>query len=63
MCELHLAIPDVPIAECVPVLRRLGRIVDPVRAARAYERVAGRAEGNVAVRLRAEARQLRSRLN
>lgn len=63
MCELHLAIPDVPVAECVPLLRRLARVVDPVRAARACERVADRADGDVASRLRAEARQLRSRMN
>lgn len=63
MCELHLAIPGVPISECVHLLRRLARVVDPVRAAGAYERVAGRVDGDISSRLRSEARQLRSRMN
>ncbi len=63
MCELHLAIPGVSVADGVQLLRRLARVVDPVRAARAYERMAEGFDDEVAKRLRSEARLLRSRMN
>jgi len=47
----------------VQLLRRLARVVDPVRAAGAYERMAEGVDGEVAKRLRSEARLLRSRMN
>jgi regulator of sirC expression with transglutaminase-like and TPR domain len=63
MCELHLAIPGVPLAERVAVLHRLARVTDPVRAALAFDALADLAGASEAAALRDEARRLRARMN
>jgi regulator of sirC expression with transglutaminase-like and TPR domain len=60
---LHLAIPGVPLAQQVSLLRAVARGADPVVALHAYERVVAAAPEGVAAELRAEAQRIRARWN
>jgi regulator of sirC expression with transglutaminase-like and TPR domain len=60
---LHLAIPGVPLAQQVNLVRAVARGAESAAAVRAYERVIAVAPEDVATELRAEARRIRSRWN
>jgi regulator of sirC expression with transglutaminase-like and TPR domain len=60
---MHLAIPRVPLAQQVNLLRAVARGGDPVAATRAYERAVATAPEGVAAELQAEAQRIRSRWN
>ena len=63
MCELHLSIPDVALAERIALARRLERVTDPSSAADVYDLLARDADDPIAERLLAESRRLRARMN
>jgi regulator of sirC expression with transglutaminase-like and TPR domain len=63
ICNLHLAIPNVPVEQQVQLLRGLALGGDPDVVQRAYTEVASRAPESLASKLRAEARVVAARWN
>ncbi|HEX4489630.1 MAG TPA: transglutaminase-like domain-containing protein [Acidimicrobiia bacterium] len=63
MATLHLSIAGLPAPERVVVARRLGQLGNITNAADALDQLADEIPGDVAPRLRGEARSLRARLN
>jgi regulator of sirC expression with transglutaminase-like and TPR domain len=64
LCELHLAIPGVPVEQQVQLLRALARVDDPARVQRAYDAVVSRTtDDDAAGQLRTDARRVLARWN